>query len=139
MHNALGLLGEQNAVFAIMLALGFAGIAAMFFALFVPGRWRVPYAAEVIFALIIFVLATGGAAVSQATVNEYWSDVPNIEEAAASGKIAIDYKAKPFDKAVSAYLRWRDLGYPQAEIRRMFHHRFQRQVDASDSNQQERR
>jgi heme/copper-type cytochrome/quinol oxidase subunit 2 len=104
MHNALGLLGEQNAVFAIMLALGFAGIAAMFFALFVPGRWRVPYAAEVIFALIIFVLATGGAAVSQATVNEYWSDVPNIEEAAASGKIAIDYKAKPFDKAVSAYL-----------------------------------
>jgi DNA-binding transcriptional MerR regulator len=42
-------------------------------------------------------------------------------------------------KAVSAYLRWRDLGYPQAEIRRMFQHRFQRQVDASDSNQQERR
>ncbi|MDE0960472.1 MAG: MerR family transcriptional regulator [Planctomycetota bacterium] len=28
--------------------------------------------------------------------------------------------------AVKAYLHWRDLGYPQAEIRRMFQHRFKR-------------
>lgn len=27
---------------------------------------------------------------------------------------------------VKAYLRWRDLGYPKAEIRRMFQHRFRR-------------
>ncbi|MGE4620399.1 MAG: MerR family transcriptional regulator [Planctomycetota bacterium] len=29
-------------------------------------------------------------------------------------------------KSVKAYLRWRELGYPRAEIRRMFQHRFQR-------------
>jgi heme/copper-type cytochrome/quinol oxidase subunit 2 len=104
MQNALGLLDEQNIVFGIMLALGFLGIGVLFLALFVPARWKVPHAAEVIFAFIIFVLGVGGAAVSQATVNEYWKDVPNIEEAAKSGKVAIDYEAKPFDRAVSAYL-----------------------------------
>jgi len=104
MLNALGLTGEQNFLFAIMLALGFAGIAAMFFALFTPTRWRVPYAAEVIFAAIIFVLTAGGALFSQAAVNDYWADVPNIEEASASGKVPIDFEAKAFDKAVSAYL-----------------------------------
>jgi DNA-binding transcriptional MerR regulator len=31
--------------------------------------------------------------------------------------------------AVKAYLHWRDLGYPQAEIRRMFQHRFKRSTD----------
>ncbi len=36
-------------------------------------------------------------------------------------------------KAVKAYLLWRDLGYTQAEIRRMFQHRFQRQTDGTDS------
>ncbi|NRA74646.1 MAG: MerR family transcriptional regulator [Planctomycetes bacterium] len=29
-------------------------------------------------------------------------------------------------KSVKAYLRWRDLGYSRAEIRRMFQHRFHR-------------
>ena len=105
MQNALGLMGEQNVLFAIMLALGFVGIAAMFFALFTPGRWKVPYMIEVIFALVIVVVTLGGAYVSQVTVNEYWSDVPNIEEMSKiSGKVAIDVKAENFDKAVSAYL-----------------------------------
>lgn len=36
-------------------------------------------------------------------------------------------------KAVKAFLHWRDLGYPQAEIRRMFEHRFKRR----DGNQGE--
>ncbi len=105
MQNALGLMGEQYILFGIMLALGFAGIAAMFFALFTPGRWKVPYSMEVIFALVIAAVTFGGALVSQATVDDYWSDVPNIEELAkVSGKVAIDVDADAFDKVVTAYL-----------------------------------
>ena len=88
-----------------MLALGFAGTGAMFFALFAPGRWTVPYALEVIFALVIFVVTVGGAMVSQATVDKYWSDVPRIEQMSKiSGKLAIDVGADRFDRTVSAYL-----------------------------------
>ena len=71
MQNALGLLREQNILFAIMLLLGFAGIAAMYFALFTKGRWQVPYSIEIIFALVIFVVVMGNAFVGQQTVSDY--------------------------------------------------------------------
>jgi len=38
--------------------------------------------------------------------------------------------------SVKAYLRWRDLGYPQAEIRRMFQHRFKRSTGKSASSKE---
>ena len=104
MQNALGLIDDQNVLFAIMLAFGFLGIAAMFFALFVPKRWQVPYSIEIVFVVIIFAVVLGGAYYSTKTVNQYWADVPDIEEQAQSGKVAIDYESKAFDKAVSAYL-----------------------------------
>ncbi len=105
MQNALGLLPEQNILFAIMVIFGFAGIAAMYMALFTNGRWHIPYSIEVIFAAIIFVAVAGGAVVSQMTVNEYWADVPNIERMSEiSGKVAIDVDAKTFDKVVTGYL-----------------------------------
>ncbi len=104
MQNALGLMDQQYVLFAIMLGLGFLGVATLFYALFIPHRWRVPYSVEIIFALSIIVLTGVSGFVSQATVNEYWADVPDIESAAENGKVAIDYEAKAFDKAVSAYL-----------------------------------
>ena len=105
MQNALGLLREQNILFAIMLLLGFAGIAAMYFALFTKGRWQVPYSIEIIFALVIFVVVMGNAFVGQQTVSDYWADVPNIEEMSKiSGKLAIDVDASSFDKVVTGYL-----------------------------------
>jgi len=105
MNNALGYMGEQNALFAIMLILGFVGIGALFFALFTPKRWQVPYSVEIIFAAIIVVLTFGSALVSQKTVNEYWADVPNIEDITKiSGTVPIDEGAEKFDKVVSAYL-----------------------------------
>ena len=104
MQNALGLMDEQNLLFAIMLGLGLLGIGAMFFALFVPGRWQVPYSIEIVFSAILLVIVLGGAYYSTKTVNQYWADVPSIEEASSTGKVPIDYEAKAFDKAVSAYL-----------------------------------
>lgn len=105
MQNALGLLFEQNVLFVIMLILGFAGIAAMYWALFTKRRWHVPYSMEVIFGVVILVVVLGGALVSQKTVNQYWADVPNIEEMSKiSGKVAIDAGADSFDKVVTGYL-----------------------------------
>lgn len=104
MQNALGLMDEQNLLFAIMLGLGLLGIGAMFFALFMPGRWQVPYSIEIVFSTILLVIVMGGAYYSAKTVDQYWADVPDIEQASAFGKVAIDYEAKAFDKAVSAYL-----------------------------------
>lgn len=105
MNDALGLMGQQQIMFAIMIALGVAGIGALFFALYVPARWKVPYSAEIIFAIIIAGLGVYGALSSQAAVNEYWADVPRIEEASElSGKVGIDYKSEAFDKAITAYL-----------------------------------
>lgn len=105
MQNALGLLPEQNILFAIMLILGFAGILAMYLALFTKGRWQVPYSIEIIFALVIFVVVTGNAFVGQQTVSDYWADVPNIEEMSKiSGKLAIDVDASSFDKVVTGFL-----------------------------------
>ena len=105
MQNALGLLPEQNVLFAIMLVLGFAGIAAMCLALFTRRRWRVPYSIEVVFALVILAAVLGSAVVGQGTANEYWTDVPDIEKlSGSSGRLAIDVDAGSFDKVVTAYL-----------------------------------
>jgi len=105
MNNALGYMGEQNMLFAIMLIMGFVGIIALFFALFTPTRWQVPYSVEIIFAAVIAIVTFGGALVSQKTVNEYWADVPNMDELSKiSGKVTIDQGADKFDKVVSAYL-----------------------------------
>ena len=50
-------------------------------------------------------VVVGGALVSQKTVNQYWADVPNIEEMSQiSGKVAIDAGAESFDKVVTGYL-----------------------------------
>lgn len=105
MQNALGLIGDQDVLFAIMLGLGLLGIGTLFFALFVPGRWQVPYSVEVVCGAILLVIVMGGAYYSTKTVDQYWADVPDIEAAAEeAGKVEIDYGAEAFDKAVSAYL-----------------------------------
>lgn len=38
-------------------------------------------------------------------------------------------------KMVNSYLNLRKLKYPQAEIRRMFEHRFRKETDGTDSRQ----
>jgi len=105
MQNALGLLPEQNILFGIMLFLGFAGIVAMYFALFTERRWNISYSMEFIFALVIFVLVTGNAIVGKANVDKYWEDVPDIEKMAEiSGKLSIDAGAEKFDQVATGYL-----------------------------------
>jgi len=104
MQNALGLLDDQNILFAVMLGLGLLGIGTMFFAMFTPRRWHIPYSVEIVFAGIIFTIVMGGAYYSQKTVSQYWADIPKMEEEASNKKITIDYKSDSFDTAVSAYL-----------------------------------
>lgn len=102
MQNALGLMGEQQMMIAIMVALGVAGILALFMALYWPPRWRLPYSAEVVFAVVIAALGVFGALNSQATVAKYQADVPRIEEMSVT--VAIDTGAEKFDRVASVYL-----------------------------------
>lgn len=102
MQHALGLTAQQHLMFSIMLALGIAGILALFMAIFWPPRWRLPYSAEVIFAGIITALGVYGALDSQATVSEYEANIPRA--GAMSGPVASETGAGVFDQAVSAYL-----------------------------------
>lgn len=53
MQHALGLMGDQAMMFGITVALGIAGIVALFMALFWPQRWRMKYRLEVGFVVLL--------------------------------------------------------------------------------------
>lgn len=84
MQHALGLMGEQQAMFAITLALGLGGLAALFMALFWPRRWRLPYRIEVGFVLLLIAIAVAGDILSSRTYDTYESVLPENAEASAA-------------------------------------------------------
>jgi len=60
MENALGLAGYQSTMMIIVfVVLGF-GIAALFAALFLPTRWRLPYSMEFLFIGLLLVMVWYG-------------------------------------------------------------------------------
>ncbi|QEE36848.1 hypothetical protein FTO60_14685 [Octadecabacter sp. SW4] len=60
MENALGLAGYQSTMIIIVfVVLGF-GIAALFAALFLPARWRLPYSMEFLFVGLLVVMVWYG-------------------------------------------------------------------------------
>jgi heme/copper-type cytochrome/quinol oxidase subunit 2 len=60
MENALGLSGYQaTMMILVFIVLGF-GIAALFAALFLPARWKLPYSMEFVFVGLLFVLVWYG-------------------------------------------------------------------------------
>jgi len=60
MENALGLAGYQSTMMIIVfVVLGF-GIAALFAALFLPTRWRLPYSMEFLFVGLLLVMVWYG-------------------------------------------------------------------------------
>ncbi len=79
MQHALGLSGEAAVMFAIMVALGVAGIAALFMALFWPRRWHMSPRIEVVFAFILTAVVVYGDLNSSATFHAYESDLPGAE------------------------------------------------------------
>ncbi len=100
MHQALGMSGEASTMFAIMLALGVAGIAALFMALFWPRRWRVSYRLEIVFALLLTGLAIYGDWASARTFRLYEADLP---KAGLSGAVAGPVDRTAFDRAITVY------------------------------------
>lgn len=68
-------------MFAIMVALGVAGIVALFMALFWPRRWHVPFRVEVVFAFILTALAVYADQNSSATFHAYEAELPGAEAA----------------------------------------------------------
>lgn len=100
MQQALGLSGDTAFMFAIMVALGVAGLAALFMALFWPRRWRVPYRLEVVFALALVALGVYADLDSGATYALYEKDLPNHEVA---GSAQATDTADAFDRVVTVY------------------------------------
>ena len=71
MQQALGLSGDLAMMFAIMVALGIAGIVALMMALFWPPRWRMTYRVEVVGVLVLVALGVFADLNSASTFNAY--------------------------------------------------------------------
>ena len=82
MQHALGLSGDVATMFAIMVAMGIAGIAALFMALFWPRRWHMSYRIEVGFAFILLAVVLYGDWNSANTFRAYESVLPPDRTAA---------------------------------------------------------
>ena len=98
MQHALGLSGEAATMFAIMVALGVAGIAALFMALFWPRRWHMSLRIEVVFAFILTAVVIYGDQNSSATFHAYEADLSRIE---TSGLVPKGAEPGAFDRVVT--------------------------------------
>ena len=98
MQHALGLSGEAATMFAIMVALGVAGLAALFMALFWPRRWHMSLRIEVVFAFILTAIVIYGDLNSSATFRAYEADLPRVETA---GLVPQGAEPGAFDRVVT--------------------------------------
>ncbi len=96
MYEALGLDAQRTILIAIMLALGVAGIAALFVGLFGRTKIRLPYSAEVGFVALLVGLLIYGDASSTSTYRAYEALLPREGEVG----VADEAPAGKFDKDV---------------------------------------
>ncbi len=101
MLNALGLMADQAVMFAIIIALGSAGIVALFMALLWPRRWQLHYRIEVFFAALLVVLAVFADARSTAAFTAYEKDLPRGDSLAGVPDTGQDQDA--FDRTVRVF------------------------------------
>jgi len=101
MQNALGLMMDQSVMFAIIIALGAAGIIGLFLAVYWPPRWHLQYRIEVFFAAFLVGLAVYADARSTTTYQAYESVLPKKEM--VSGNWDADIKEGDFDRIIKVY------------------------------------
>ena len=103
MQHALGLSGEAATMFAITVALGVAGVVALFMALFWPRRWHMSLRIEVVFAFILTAIVIYGDYKSSATFHAYESVLPAAETSGVmyGGVLSGDGKSAAFDRTVT--------------------------------------
>ncbi len=99
MQQALGLLGNQALMFGITVALGIAGIAALFLALFLPQRWRLKYRTELGFVGILVALAVFADVDSANTYKAYEAALPRGEALETNASV----EAENFDRSIRVY------------------------------------
>lgn len=101
MQYALGLTGDQALMVGITMALGVAGVTALFAALFWPRRWQLKYRMEVGFILLLAALVVYADNRSAATYQAYEAGLP--ETAALSGKIQAAETGGEFDRRINVF------------------------------------
>lgn len=99
MQQALGLLGNQALMFGITVALGVAGIAALFLALFMPRRWRLKYRVEVGFVGLLVALVVYADVDSTNTYKAYEAPLPRGEALKSNANIGSEH----FDRSIRVY------------------------------------
>lgn len=99
MQNALGLLGNQALMFSITVALGIAGVLALFMALFWPRRWHLKYRIEVVFLAFLVVLVAYADIDSTNTYKAYEAVLPRGE--ALKANVPVDLAI--FDRSIRVY------------------------------------
>lgn len=101
MQHALGLMGNQAIMVGIMLALGIAGIVALFLAVFLPQRWHLAYRMELGFVVLLVALVVYADNDSAGTYRVYEAGLSG--EGALSGKVVGDAETDDFDRRITAY------------------------------------
>lgn len=101
MNYALGLSGNTAIMFAITVALGVAGVAALAMALAWPQRWGLRYRMEIGFVVLLAALVIYADLSSGWTYQAYEANLP--EPAALSGTKVFDAKRAGFDREVRVY------------------------------------
>lgn len=100
MQQALGLSGDLAMMFAIMVALGIAGIVALMMALFWPPRWRMTYRVEVVGVLVLVALGVFADLNSASTFNAYEEGLSNEELSGTSVDLA---NQTEFDRVITVF------------------------------------
>ena len=101
MQNALGLLGNQALMFGITVAMGVAGLAALFMALFWPSRWRLKYRVEIGFVAVLVAIVIYAEADSTNTFRAYEGVLPRGDALAITSAGEVD--SKDFDRSIRVY------------------------------------
>ncbi len=96
MENALGLAGYQSTMMIIVFAVLGLGIAALFAALFLPTRWRLPYSMEFLFVGLLLVMVWYGDSRSAEIYEAY--QAPLEEEGVL--EIGYDTENGSFDRSI---------------------------------------
>ncbi len=101
MQQALGLMGDQAIMIGITFAMGIAGIAGLFMALFWPRRWRLPYRVEIGFIVVLAGIVIYADRNSAQTFQAYEAGLETQQ--ALSGQVAAGQEGAAFDRRIAVY------------------------------------
>ncbi len=106
MQQALGVMGDQAIMISITFALGIAGIAGLFMALFWPRRWRLPYRVEIGFIVVLAGIVIYADRNSAQTFQAYEAGLASgqaLSGEVVAGEVVAGQEGSAFDRSITVY------------------------------------